>query len=49
MSWRKYRKVQNFLNSNRSRNKNDKDGNEDITTVSYKMKFINSGRFMGSS
>ena len=26
----------------------DEDGNEDITTVSYKMKFIDSARFMTS-
>ena len=27
----------------------NKDGNEDITTVSYKIKFINSARFMANS
>ena len=50
MSWRKYRKVQNFFSPDRKRNKKvDKDGNENIATVSYKMKFINSARFMASS
>ena len=50
MSWRKYRKLQNSFSSNRKRNKKiDKDGNEDITTVSYKIKFIDSARFMASS
>ena len=29
--------------------KSDVDGNEEITTVSYKMKFIDSARFMTSS
>ena len=29
--------------------KDDKDGNEDITNVSYKIKFIDSARFMASS
>ena len=49
MAWRKYRKVQNFSSSNKKRNKkNDKNGNEDITTVSYKIKFIDSARFMAS-
>ena len=38
MAWRKYRKVQNFSSSNKKRNKkNDKNGTEDITTVSYKI------------
>ena len=50
MSWRKYRKVQNFFSYNRKRNqKNDKSGNEDITAVSYKIKFIDSARFMANS
>ena len=49
MAWRKYRKVQNFSSSNKKRNKkNDKNSNEDITTVSYKIKFIDSARFMAS-
>ena len=39
MSWRKYRKVQNFFSYNRKRNqKNDKSGNEE-----------DSARFMASS
>ena len=44
MSWIKYRKVQNFFSPDRKRNKN-----ENIATVSYKIKFIKSARFMASS
>ena len=37
------KKVQNFYSSNRNINKNvDKEGNEGIITVFYKMKVINS-------
>ena len=51
MSWRKYKKVGNFLSSNRKRNKKkiDKNGNDNITTVSYKIKFIDGARFIASS
>ena len=59
MSWRKYRKVQNFSipiekevpiqkNSN-TKIKIDKDANESVVTVSYKITFIDSARFMASS
>ena len=44
----KYRKVQNFFSFNRTR-KVDNNGNEDITTVSYKIKLTNSAKFMTSS
>ena len=44
MTWRKQRKVQNFFCSN----KNDKDGNETVKTISYKIKFIDSAWFMAS-
>ena len=50
MFWRKYRKEQNFFNSNRKTNQEvDKDGSDDITTASSKIKFIDSTRFMASS
>ena len=50
MSWRRYRKVQNFFSFNKKRKKNfEKDDNEDITTVSYKIKFIDNPRIMASS
>ena len=29
--------------------KNDKDGNESVVTISYKIKFIDSARFMATS
>ena len=49
MTWRKNRKVQNFFSSNKKRNKkNDKDGNEDNTTISYKIKFIDTARLIAS-
>ena len=48
MSRGKYRKVQNFLFSNRKNiRKTDKNGNEDA--IYYKIKFIDSARFMASS
>ena len=43
MFWIKFRKLQNVFSLNR---KIDKDGNEDITTVSYN---IDSARLMVSS
>ena len=50
MSWRKQRKVQIFFCSNKKRNwKNDKDGNQSAETISYKIKFIDSMRFIGTS
>ena len=39
MSWGKYRKIQNIT-------KIDRDGNENVVTVSYKIKFIDSARFI---
>ena len=42
MSWGKYRKIQNIT-------KIDRDGHENVVTVSYKIKFIDSARFMPSS
>ena len=49
MSWGKHRKVQNFFRSNRKRSyKNDKDGNESDVTVTYKIKFIGTTRFMAT-
>ena len=50
MSWRKQRKVQNFFVPTKEEiAKIDKDGNESVTTISYKIKFIDSARFMASS
>ena len=50
MSWVKYKKVQNLFCSNTKKvTKIDKDGNESVETISYKIKFINSARFMSSS
>ena len=47
MSWIKYWKVQNVFSSSRKRNlKFDKDGYENIVTISYKIKFIGNARFM---
>ena len=50
MSWGKYREVRNFFRSNRKRvTKIDKDCNESVVTKSYKIKFIDSARFMATS
>ena len=50
MSWGKQRKVQNFFCSNKKGiTKVDKDGNETVDNISYKIKFIHSARFMASS
>ena len=50
MPWRKYRTVQTFsVLIKKEIIKVDKDGNEDITTVSYKIKFLDCARFMASS
>ena len=43
MSWQTYRKIQNFFCSNK---KEAKDGNGSIVTISYKIKLIDSARFM---
>ena len=46
MSWGKLIKVQNFFLSNRKEViKIDKDGNESVVTISYKIRFIDSARF----
>ena len=43
-------KIQNLLCSNRKKViKIDKDGNESVETISYKIKFINSVRFIATS
>ena len=43
-------KVQNFSSSNRKKVKEiDKVGNENVETISYKIKFIDSTRFMATS
>ena len=44
MSWVKYREVQNI-----SVVKIEKDGNESAFTISYKIKFIDSARFIARS
>ena len=50
MSWTKQRKVQNFFCSKKNEiTKIDKDGNESVVNISYKIKFIDSARFMASS
>ena len=50
MSWGKHRKVQNFFHSNRKRSHTkDKDGKKSVAIISYKIKFIDSGRLMASS
>ena len=50
MSQGKHEKVQNLFCSNRKKiTKIDKDGNESIVTISHKIKFTDSARFMASS
>ena len=50
MSWGKYRNVQSFsVPIENEVIKVDKGGNENIITISYKIKFIDSPRFMASS
>ena len=45
----RYKKVQKYFRSNRKRiTEVDKDGNESVVAVSYKMKFIDSGRYMAT-
>ena len=48
MFWRKQRKVQNFLRLQKV-TKTDKDGNESVANIYYKIKFIDSARFMATS
>ena len=47
MSWGKHRKLQNFCDFNRE--KNDEDSYESFVTMYYKIKSIDSKRFMASS
>ena len=50
MSGGKQRKVQNFFCSKKNEiTKINKDGNESVVNISYKITFINSARFMASS
>ena len=50
MYWRKQRNVQNFFRSNKKKIiKIDKDGNETVETISYRIKFIDKAKFMVSS
>ena len=50
LSWGKYRKVHNFFCPNRKEvTKIDKEGNGNIITISYKVKFIGSAKFMAIS
>ena len=50
LSLGKYRKVQNFFCSHRKGVKKiDKDSDESALTISYKINFIDSARFMASS
>ena len=45
----RYKKVQKYFRSNRKRiTEVDKDGNESVVAVSYKIKFIDSGRYMAT-
>ena len=47
---RKYRKIHNFFSTNQKGNyKKYKDGNDKTTKISYKIKFIDSYRFMSTS
>ena len=48
MSSEKYRKVQQFFRSNRKVTEIDKDGDESVVTISYKVKFIDSARFIAT-
>ena len=50
MPWRNQREVKTFsVDIENEIGKADKDGNKDIKTVFYKVKFLDSARFMGSS
>ena len=50
MYWRKQRNVQNFFRSNKKKIiKIDKDGNETVETISYRIKVIDKAIFMVSS
>ena len=50
MSWGKYRKVQTFSVPIEKKVTNiDKDSNKSVVAISYKIKFIDSARFIASS
>ena len=50
MSLGKYRKVENFsVSLEKEVTKFNKDGNESVVVISYKMKFVDSARFMSTS
>ena len=49
MSWGKYKNIQNFFCPNKKVTNIDNDGNKSVVTISYKIKFIDSARFMKSS
>ena len=50
MSWGKQRKVQIFsVPKKKEITKVDKDGNESVDNIPYKIKFIDSARFVASS
>ena len=50
MSWGKHRKIKNFSVPIEKEVTNiDKDGNKSVLTILYKIKFIDSARFMAAS
>ena len=50
MSYRKHRKVQDFpIPVEKEVTNINKDGNESVVTISYKINFIDSARFMRTS
>ena len=49
MSWGKHKKVQNFFYSNRKKLGKLIKENENIITITYKLKFIDSATFMATS
>ena len=50
LEWRKYSKVQKCFHSNwKEVTKTNKDGKESVVAIFYKIKFIDSARFMATS
>ena len=49
ITWKIYRNVQNRKNIDKKVINIDKDGNERVVTISYKIKFIDSARIIASS
>ena len=50
MSWGKHRKIKKFSVPIEKEVTNiDKDGNKSVLTIFYKIKFVNSARFMAAS